>query len=108
MSKAYPGIWGTSLLESLLIEHTVNGFTDASTAYDVMMQKPASVEEAMDLVQWAEACRVTQGQAGLVRQMRVMGVNEDSDDEAAEEKGWKTCGHRGKVSQFGRELINQL
>ena len=109
VSKAYPGIWGTSLFESLLIEHTVNGFTDSSTAYDVMMQKPTSVEEAMDLVQWAEACRVTQGRKGLVRQMRVMDVDEDHEDEVNVRKiGGKPAVTEERLNQFGRELMAQL
>jgi len=57
VSQAYPGLQGSSLLESLTVEHLVQGLGDCNMAYDVLAQRPDTVQRALDLVQWYECCR---------------------------------------------------
>jgi len=57
VSKAYPGMQGSQLLEQITVEHMVQGLGDADMAYDVLAQRPDTVLKALDLVQWYECCR---------------------------------------------------
>ena len=56
-NKAYPGIYGTEVLEKMTIENLLNGLEDQTVAYEVMVKKPKSVYEAVDMVQLHLACK---------------------------------------------------
>lgn len=52
MSKAYPGMQNTEIYMSLSIEHMLNGIHDQSTAYDVLTERPHTLQEAVNLLSW--------------------------------------------------------
>lgn len=52
MSKAYPGMQNTEIYKSLSIEHMLNGIHDQSTAYDVLTERPHTLQEAVNLLSW--------------------------------------------------------
>ena len=60
VTKAYPGITGTQLMEDMTIENLIGGLPDSNLVYDVLTKKPRSVQQAIDLVLWHESCRGAQ------------------------------------------------
>lgn len=52
MSKTYPGMQNTEIYKSLSIEHMLNGIHDQSTAYDVLTERPHTLQEAVNLLSW--------------------------------------------------------
>ena len=57
MVRAYPGILGTDIFNSLAIEHLLRGLPDQKLAYDILVRKPQDLAEAVDMIIWHEACR---------------------------------------------------
>lgn len=57
MSKAYPGMQNTEIYKSLSIEHMLNGIHDQSTAYDVLTERPHTLQEAVNLLSWHFLCK---------------------------------------------------
>ena len=106
VNKAYPGIYGTRLLEQMTIEHLLNGLPDHSLVYDVKTKKPHSVEAALDLIQWHESCKGTQGRMAGLRQVS---THEDEHSEAVVRRtGGKTFITEERLNQFGRELATSI
>lgn len=66
MSKAYPGMQNTEIYKSLSIEHMLNGIHDQSTAYDVLTERPHTLQEAVNLLSWQ---KWNQGQTTLNRNL---------------------------------------
>ena len=102
VSKAYPGISGTTLLEDMTIEHLVKGLSDQSLIYDVLTKKPRTVESALDLVQWHESCKNQSKKLG-VRQVS-FDTNQDVDNASVR----RSMVTEERLNQFGRELVNEL
>ena len=70
VTKAYPGIAGSQLAEDLTMENLVGRLPDSNLVYDVLTEKPRSVQEAIDLVQWHESCKGAQRRKVAVKQVR--------------------------------------
>ena len=103
VSRAYPGIATTRLLESMTIEHLVNGLTDHNLMYDVLTKKPQTVEAALDLIQWHESCKGVQRKRAGVRQLspKHSSDNEGTNVRRVNGKAYVT---EERLHQFGREL----
>ena len=56
VSRAYPGIQGTALYESLSVEHILKGLSNKHLAYETLVRKPNNVSEAVNILVWQEAC----------------------------------------------------
>ena len=69
MSKAYPGMIGTPMFQTLEIEHLVTGLPDPNMAFDILVRKPSTVGEALNLIEWYECCKASQKRRSTVRQV---------------------------------------
>ena len=58
MNKAYPGLDGSALFTSMLIERIVRGLPDPALVYDVLSKRPRTVEMALDAIEWHECIKV--------------------------------------------------
>ena len=64
LAKAYPGLEGnTDLYEEMAVEQLIRGLNDPSLIYDVRTKRPKTVQEAIDMVQWHESCKLEQQRA---------------------------------------------
>ena len=69
MSKAYPGMADTEMYRALEVEHLITGLPDPNMVFDILVRKPKTVREAINLIEWYECCRATQKRRGTVRQV---------------------------------------
>ena len=58
MSRAYPGMQGTAIYESLHIEYLLRGLPDQTLAYEIFTKKPKNLSAAIDMINWHEASRL--------------------------------------------------
>ncbi|XP_052071393.1 uncharacterized protein LOC127709793 [Mytilus californianus] len=79
VGKAYPEVNDLSLLDRFKTEHFIKGLPDQSVAYEVLIQKPVSLQEAINQVSWLECCRKNVGKKYEVRQVNA------GDDVAGQE-----------------------
>ncbi|CAG2192710.1 unnamed protein product [Mytilus edulis] len=87
VSKAYPEVNDLSLLDRFKTEHFIKGLPDQSVAYEVLIQKPATLQDAINIVTWHECCRKNVGKNCNVRQ-----VNTDANCIAQEKtEDFKMC-----------------
>ena len=100
VNKAYPGIYGTELLDHITIDHLLKGLTDRAIAYDVKTKRPQTVEHAIDLIQWHEACK---GLHGFEASVRVVNTG-DEPKTSVRRLGGKSYVDEDRLIQFGREL----
>ena len=107
VSKAYPGIAGSTLLEEMTIEHLLSGLPDNTLMYDVLSKKPSSVEAALDLIQWHESCRAMQRRRASTRQVSAVPEEEVEGPSICRVSG-KAYITEERLNQFGRELVEQL
>ena len=107
VSKAYPGIAGSTLLEEMTIEHLLSGLPDNTLMYDVLSKKPSSVEAALDLIQWHESCRAMQRRRASTRQVSAVPEEEVEGPSICRVSG-KAYVTEERLNQFGRELVEQL
>jgi len=107
VGKAYPGIEGTEIYNSIAIEHLVMGLPDSNMAFDIMSKHPKTIEEALHAIEWYESCKSTQKKR---LQIRKVGFNDrassDSEDENIEST---SCDGSNLVTEemllkFGEEL----
>ena len=114
MAKAYPGLEGTDLFQSLSVETLVGGLSDPNLVYDVLTKKPKSVEEAIDLIKWHECCKGNLRRRTSIRQvMAGADLQEEPWDEVQDdhEIRWvngKRFVTEERLNQFGRELKESL
>ena len=57
MAKAYPGLEGSPLFTSMLIDRIVRGQSDPAIVYDVLSKRPQTVEMALDAIEWHECIK---------------------------------------------------
>ena len=57
MSKAYPGLEGSDLFTSMLIDRIVRGLPDPALVYDVLSKRPKTVDMALDAIEWHECIK---------------------------------------------------
>ena len=114
MSRAYPGMEGTSIYSNLLIEHLLKGLPDQRLAYEVLTRKPRDLNEAVDMITWHEACRQYT--------MKTSGIRNIEQDDYEDEEEYSNYDHElrrirnrkisqednsnHKFIQFERELQN--
>ena len=109
VSKAYPGIAGSRLIEDLTIEHLVGGLSDSTLMYDVLTKRPKTVEETLDLLQWHESCKGAMKKKVGVRKVGFSVDDEDLDEDVSTRRvGNKSYVTEDRMNQFGRELREGL
>ena len=59
MIKANPGLEGAEFFETLAIEHLCNGLPDPNMAFDILVKKLCTIQQALDMIEWYECCRQT-------------------------------------------------
>ena len=69
MSKAYPGMIGIPMFQTLEIEHLVTELPDPNMAFDILVRKPSTVGEALNLIEWYECGKASQKRRSSVRQV---------------------------------------
>ena len=57
MSRAYPGTQGTTLFQTLTVEHMLNVLPDTRLAYETLVRKPEALSQAVDMIVWQETCQ---------------------------------------------------
>ena len=57
MSRAYPDIQGTKIYENIAVQHMLRGLSDQHLAYEVFVQKPINLIQAVEMINWQEMCR---------------------------------------------------
>ena len=56
MSRAYPGVQG-QLYEEIAVEHLLNGLGDSTVAYDVLIKKSSTMDQAIEMMSWHDCCK---------------------------------------------------
>lgn len=112
MTKGYPDIGCTETFTQMTIHHLLQGLPDQTIAYEVLIRKPSSLTDAIDMITWHECCKEsTRKKAGL-RQIGSF-VNEpmsyqtfDSDNVDMEIRriNGKKFVTEERLIQFGRDL----
>ena len=101
VSRAYPGLEGSELFNSMTIDHLVSGLQDPNLVYDVKTKRPTTIQEALDMIAWHECCR------GAARKRNVRNVAEADNNDIR-----RTSGHRyvteERLQHFGRDLKESL
>ncbi|CAG2254283.1 unnamed protein product [Mytilus edulis] len=69
VGKAYPDVNDSSLLDRFKTEHFIKGLPDQSLSYEVLIQKPATLQDAINIVTWHASCRKNVGKNCNVRQV---------------------------------------
>ncbi|VDI05659.1 Hypothetical predicted protein [Mytilus galloprovincialis] len=69
VGKAYPDVNDSSLLDRFKTEHFIKGLPDQSLSYEVLKQKPATLQDAINIVTWHASCRKNVGKNCNVRQV---------------------------------------
>lgn len=69
VTRAYPEILEVTLLDRFKTEHFLKGLPDQSVAYEVLIQKPSTMQEAINMVSWHECCRKNVGRKCEIRQI---------------------------------------
>ena len=79
MTKAYPDIGMSETFNQLTIHHLLQGLPDQSIAYEVLIRKPRTLSEAVDMITWHECCKETTRKKSGIRQLSTF---DDSDKTA--------------------------
>jgi hypothetical protein len=112
MIKAYPGLEGEEFFETLAVEYLCNGLPDPNMAFDILVKKPKTIQQALDMIEWYECCRQTNKRRNMVRQVGFVTDSETSIDSPPAEvrrmgdnRRWVT---EERLQQFGRDLQESL
>ena len=114
MVKAYPGLEGADFFETLSVEHLCNGLPDPNMAFDILIKKPRTIQQALDMIEWYECCKQTgKPHSSLVRQVNTGGVATSEDPDVSEgvvrhiatNRQWVT---EERLQQFGQDLQSNL
>ena len=112
VSKAYPGMEGTSICEKMTVEHMVSGLSDPNLIYDVMSKKPQTVEQALDMIQWHECCKGILKKKTTLRQVCRDDSSAEESDAEQEYEVRRVNGKRfvteERLQQFGRDLVTSM
>ncbi len=57
MTKAYPGLDGTQIYQTMAVEYICNGLPDPNMAFDILTKKPKTIAQAIDMIEWYECCK---------------------------------------------------
>ena len=56
MLRAYPGMQGTAIYETLAIEYLLRGLPDQNLAYEIFLENPTNLLETVEMITWHETC----------------------------------------------------
>ena len=70
MTKAYPDIGMSETFNQLMIYHLLQGLSDQSNAYEVLIRKPRTLSQAVDMITWHECCKATTSRQCGIQQLR--------------------------------------
>ena len=56
MLRAYPGMQGTAIYETLAIEYLLRGLPDQNLAYEIFIENPTNLLETVEMITWQETC----------------------------------------------------
>ena len=57
MASVYPDIGTTETFTQMTIHHLLQGLNDQSIAYEVLIKRPQTLTEAVNMVTWHECCK---------------------------------------------------
>ena len=69
MTKAYPDIGMSETFNQLTIHHLLQGLPDQSIAYEVLIRKPRTLSQAVDMITWHECCKETTRKKSGIRHL---------------------------------------
>jgi hypothetical protein len=111
VTKAYPGLEGNEMYNSLTVEHLGMGLPDPNMAFDILARKPKTVEEALHAIEWYECCKATQKKRHQVRKVTATDERDSEPEENTAEIrrfGGKKFVTEERLYQFGNELQSKL
>ena len=106
MTKAYPDIGMSETFNQLMIHHLLQGLSDQSIAYEVLIRKPRTLSQAVDMITWHECCKETTSQQSGIQQLR---RPDTSGETTIPREDFHTQGVRrvnGKRSVTGEHLLD--
>ena len=106
MSKAYPDIGCSETFNQMTIHHLLQGLPDQIIAYEVLIRKPNSLTEAVDMITWHECCKETTRKKPGVRQLSEQPYVHDEDIQQMDVRriNGKKFVTEERLIQFGRDL----
>ena len=70
MTKAYSDIGMSETFNQLMIHHLLQGLSDQSIACEVLIRKPRTLSQAVDMIILHELCKETTSRQSGIRQLR--------------------------------------
>lgn len=114
MAKAYPDIGLSDTFNQLTIHHLLQGLPDQSIAYEVLIRKPRTLSEAVDMITWHECCKETTRKKSAIRHLSTFEEQDEPvvDGDLQTLKVRRVNGKRfvteERLIQFGRELKTSI
>ena len=96
----------------MTIHHLLQGLPDQTIAYEVLIKKPRSLTEAVDMITWHECCKETTRKKSGLRQLSsyakeqltcLSDINDTNESEVRRINGKKFVTEE-RLIQFGRDL----
>ncbi|MEW8547690.1 MAG: hypothetical protein AB2693_29635 [Candidatus Thiodiazotropha sp.] len=112
MAKGYPDIGCTETFTQMTIHHFLQGLPDQTIAYEVLIRKPNSLTEAIDMIAWHECCKESTRKKSNTRQIATFEEEQTAypvfnctslDTEIRRINGKKFVTEE-RLIQFGRDL----
>ena len=112
MAKAYPEIGSTDTFTQMTIHHLLQVLPDQTIAYEVLIKKPRSLTDAVDMITWHECCKETTRKKSGLRQLSsyakeqltcLPDINDTNESEVRRINGKKFVTEE-RLIQFGRDL----
>ena len=98
MTKAYLDIGMSETFNQLMIHLLLHGLSDQSIAYEVLIRKPRTLSQAVDIITWHECCKETFSRQSGIWQLRKSDI---SGETTISREDFHTLGVRrinGKIS----------
>ena len=116
MAKGYPDIGCTETFTQMTIHHFLQGLPDQTIAYEVLIRKPRSLTEAIDLIAWHECCKESTRKKTNARQITTFEeeqtvysvLNCASLDSEIRRINGKKFVTEERLIQFGRDLKTSI
>ena len=108
MSKAYPGLEGADFFHTLAVEYLCNGLPDPNMAFDILVKKPKTIRQAIDLIEWYDSCRNSTKKKS---QIRAISTGYESSNALVPVEGpevRRMFVTEERLQQFGREIVDQI
>ena len=110
MVKAYPDIRCSETFNQMTIHHLLQGLPDQTIAYEVLIKKPTSLTEAVDMITWHECCKESTRKKVGIRQLSSFDKDdaypyvEDPGEMGIRRINGKKFVTEERLIQFGRDL----